>query len=150
MENCRITEEVESKILPSIHSLTWHSLLLQLFQEFLFLSIGLNCVAICVITPPLSKRDDCCSLLSFKAFCVYLFSNTLLLYFFLPLEQTCGNMTDFFCHILDLLGHCASQILPRGFIISTRCSGMSFIFNGFNHGILVQSENRVKIFKKSK
>lgn len=150
MQNCRIAEGVELKILHSIHALTWHSPILQFFQELRFLSIGLNCVAFCVITPPLSKRDDCCSLLSFNGFCVYLFLNTLLPYFFLALEQTCGSRSDSFVSVLDLLDHCASQILLRGYIISTRFSGMSFIFCGFNHSILVQRENRVNIFKKSK
>lgn len=51
---------------------------------------------------------------------------------------------------MDLLDHCASHILLRGHVISTRCSGMSVIFSGIILSILVQCENRAYIFKKSK
>lgn len=51
---------------------------------------------------------------------------------------------------MDLLDHCASHILLRGHVISTRCSEMSVIFYGIILSILVQCENRANIFKKSK
>lgn len=128
-QSCRSTEGMELKILSSIHSLTWNSPLLQFSQEFLFLPRGLNYVAFCVITPRLSIRDDCCSFLIFIVFCVFIcFPKYPLPYFFLPLEQTCDSRADSFVSTRNLLDHCASQILLRGYRISTR----SFIFSVLN------------------
>lgn len=132
-QSCRSTEGVELKTLSPIHSLTWHSPLLQFSQEFLFLPTGLNYVTFCVITPRLSIRDDCCLFLIFIVFCVFIcFPKYPLPYIFLSLEQTCDNRADSFVSTWDLLDHYASQILLRGYRVSTRHSGRSYIFCGFN------------------